>query len=148
MGVSYNLFTGSFIGKVSEFDFIKLDDYTRDHLVDGYLKRASAQFNKICKYDLLNCDDEQRVINEDIPNDELEEILDIISEGMIVQWLKPYLYKADNLKNLLNTADFTQYSPAELLRRIRETYQGAQRDFSNMMKEYSYNHGDLGSLSL
>lgn len=40
------------------------------------------------------------------------------------------------------------YSPAELLYRVREVYQMAQRDFKRMVKEYSYNHGDLTNLAL
>lgn len=67
---------------------------------------------------------------------------------MIVQWLKPYTYKSENLENVLNTSDYTTYSPAELLLRITNAYKMAQRDFRNMRVDYSYNHGDLGSLSL
>ena len=33
-----------------------------------------------------------------------------------------------------------------LLYRITEAYRTVKKDFSNMMKEYSYNHGDLTEL--
>lgn len=148
MSVSYNLFTAAFLGKVTEYDFIKLDDYDRNSVVDGYMKRACAQFNKICKYDLVTGDDVVRELNTTIPDDEIDEIVDIVSEGMLVQWMKPYVYRADNLENALNTSDFSQYSPAELLYRITSAYHEAKRDFKNMIKEYSYNHGDLGNLAL
>lgn len=46
------------------------------------------------------------------------------------------------------TKDFSSYSPAELLLRVRETYNDARRTHIAMMREYSYVHGDLGSLSL
>lgn len=148
MSISYNLFTGAFLGKVTEYDFIRLDDYNRNSIVDGYMKRACAQFNKICKYDLMAYDDTLREFTIDIPDDEIDEIVDIVSEGMLVQWMKPYFYRADNLENVLNTADFSAYSPAELLYRITSAYKMAKRDFTNMMREYSYNHGDLSDLSL
>ena len=65
-----------------------------------------------------------------------------------MQWMKPYFYRADNLENVLNTSDFSQYSPAELLYRLTNAYNTSKKDFMNMMREYSYNHGDLSDLSL
>lgn len=148
MGVSYDLFAGAFLEKVTEYDFIRLDTYDRNSIIDGFMKRACAQFNKICKYDILSGDDILREFQVEIPEDEIEEIVDIVSEGMLVQWMKPYVYKADNLENVLNTADFSAYSPAELLYRIKDTYAMLKRDFTNRMREYSYDHGDLSDLSL
>jgi len=148
MSISYNLFRDAFLDKVTEYDFLRFDDYDRNSTVDGYMKRACAQFNRICKYDLINGDDVLRELIATIPEDEIDEIVDIVSEGMLVQWMKPYFYRADNLENVLNTADFSQYSPAELLYRITNAYTAAKRDFKNMIKDYSYNHGDLGDLSL
>ena len=45
MSVSYDIFTGHFLDKVKEYDFIKLDEYDRTKVVDGYMKRACSQFN-------------------------------------------------------------------------------------------------------
>lgn len=149
MGVSYDIFTGAFLSKVSEFELIQLDDNNRTEIVDGYMKRAVSAFRKNCKYDLFTTgDDELRVFGVDIASDDLDEIVEIISEGMVVQWLKPYVYQQELLQNVLNTRDFTQYSPAELLLRVGNAYAKAQRDYTQMIREYSYNHGDLGDLHL
>ena len=32
-----------------------------------------------------------------------DEIIDIVSDGMLIQWLKPYVYKQELLENVLNT---------------------------------------------
>ena len=149
MGVSYDIFTGAFLSKVSEFELMQLDDNNRTETVDGYMKRAVSAFRKNCKYDLFTTgDDELRVFSVDIDGNDLDEIVDIISEGMVVQWLKPYVYQQELLQNALNTRDFTQYSPAELLLRVGNAYEKAQKDFTQMMREYSYNHGDLTDLHL
>lgn len=148
MGVSYDVFTGAFLSKVTEYDFIRLDPYDRTVTVDSYMKRACAQFNNMCKYDLVTCDDIIREFEDDIPDDELDEIADIVSEGMLVQWMKTYIYRADNLQNVLNTKDFSSYSPAELLYRITNAYEVCKKDFRVMMREYTYAHGDLTDLSL
>ena len=148
MSVSYDVFTEAFLQKVTEYDFLRLDPYNRNATVDGYMKRACAIFNHVCKYDLVTRDDKLRELACDIPEDELDEIVEIVTEGMCVEWMKPYFYRADNLENILNTTDFTAYSPAELLYRITNAYHEAKRDFINMQREYSYNHGDLEDLHL
>ena len=148
MKISYDIFTKAFLEKITEYDFLKLDEESRTDIVDGFMRRACSQFNKICVHDLSSRNDDSRIFNSDIPEDSVDEIVDIVSEGMIVQWLKPYTYKSENLENVLNTTDYTAYSPAELLLRISNAYKMAQRDFKNMCKEYSFNHGDISSLHL
>lgn len=148
MGVSYDVFTGHFLDKVKEYDFIRLDDHDRTKLIDGYMKRACAQFSHVCRYDLVTGDDLIREFETDIEEADLDEIADIVSEGMLVQWMKPYMYKQENYENMLNTTDYSGYSPAELLYRITSAYKTCKRDFANMIKDYSYNHGDLSDLHL
>ena len=148
MSVSYDVFTGAFLAKVQEYDF-PLVDYERDSMIDGFMKRAISSFRRICKYDLASTvDDDSREFTVDIPDDDLEEIADIISEGMLVQWMKPYLFKQENMENLLNTRDFSSYSPGELLAKIGAAHKEANRVFTNMMREYSFNHGDLSDLHI
>ena len=148
MSVSYDVFAGAFLSKVTEYTFIQLQDENRTAIVDGFLRRAITKFAKVCKYDMSIYDDDNRVFNVDIPQDDLEEIVDIVSEGMLEQWMKPYVYRQENLENILNSRDFTTYSPAELLLRISNAYAKVQKDYTNMIREYSYNHGDLSDLHL
>jgi len=148
MSVSYDVFTGAFLAKVTEYDF-PIGSFERNEMVDGYMKRAIAEFKKICKYDLTStADDIVREFHVEIATEDMDELANIISEGMLAQWMKPYVYRQENLENVLNTRDFTSYSPAELLLRIKDTYSMVQRGFTNMMREYSYNHGDLTDLHL
>lgn len=149
MSVPYDRFTEAFLSKITEYDFVNLCDFERNGLIDGYMKRAIAAFKKVCKYDLASTgDDNIREFEIDIPEEDLEEIVEIVSEGMLVQWMKPYTYRQENLEAVLSTKDFTTYSPAELLLRISNAYAAAKRDFTNMIREYSYNHGDLTDLHL
>lgn len=149
MAVSYDVFVGAFLGKISEFDFAQLSDDDRDEVVQSYMKRAVVEFGPMCVYDLVGtANDEDEQYDVDIPDRDLDEIVNIVSEGMVVQWLKPFVYRQEILENVLNTRDFTQYSPAELLMRVGNAYTKSQQDFTQMMREYSYNHGDLTSLHI
>lgn len=148
MNISYDLFIEAFLDKVSEYDFLSLDDFTRNHIVEGYMKRACSQFNRVCKYDLADRDDVVREFRVSIPDNEIDEIIDIVSDGMLVQWMKPFVNRQENLESVLNTRDFTTYSPAELLMRIGNAYEKAQKDYTQLVREYSYNHNDLSELHL
>ena len=82
-------------------------------------------------------------------SDEIDdEIIDIVTDGMVVEWLRQYVNNSDNLENILNTKDFTMYSSKNLLAEIKSLYQDEQKAFTNSMREYSYNHGDLSNLHL
>lgn len=147
MVVSYDVFTGAFLNKISEFEFLNIDDDNRAEIVDGYMKRAMTAFRKNCLHNLKAAsDDTSREFNINIADGDLDEIVEIISEGMVVQWMKPYVYNQELLENVLNTRDYTQYSPGELLRRVGSAYEKVQRDYTQMIREYSYNHGALGEL--
>ena len=147
--VPYDVFTGAFLSKIMDYDFLEMEEGDRTDLIDGYMKRAIADFQKICLYDFSTTfDDTTRTFSVAVPDDAIDELADIISDGMLVQWMKPYTYRQEALENVLNTRDFTTYSPAELLMRVGNAYAKAQRDFTNEMREYSYRHGDLTVLHL
>ena len=149
MIVSYDRFIEAFLAKVTEFDFLRLDEGDRVALVDGYMKRTCAQFNGICVYDIGGFNDETREFNfEGASENDVEEITDIVSDGMIVQWLRQHFYKQENLSITLNTTDFMHYSPAELTYRVMTAYKTARLNFQNAMREYSFRHGDLTGLHL
>lgn len=149
MSLPYDVFTGAFLSKVTEYDFASMGSFERTETVDGYMKRAIAAFRKICKYDLSSTgDDAIREFDVDVDAEDLDELVDIVSEGMLVQWMKGYLYRQENLQNVLSTRDFSAYSPASLLGQITAAYRSARREFTNMMREYSYQHGDLSELHI
>ena len=149
MSISYDIFTDAFLSKITEYEFISLDEFNRTSLIDGYMKRAISQFKKVCLYDLVTtADDLTRVFYVDVSEDDIDELADIISEGMIVQWMKPHTYKQEILENVMNTKDYSMYSPAELLLRVTAAYQDVRENFTKMIREYSYNHGDLTELYL
>lgn len=148
MTVSYDSIIAVFLSKITEFELLSLIEEDRNYILDGYLTRAAASFNKVCEYDLSLRDEEAREFTDDFEESDIDEIADILSEGMLVGWLKPYVYRQELLENVLNTNDFTTYSPAELLLRVGNAYSKAQKDYTQEIREYSFNHGDLTELHL
>ena len=151
MTIPYDNFTGAFLAKITEYDLLELDDGDRQQIVDDYMKRtlASSTLKKVFGCDFASCaDDENREFEVDIDEEYMDEIVEIVSDGMLTQWLKPYVYKQELLENSLNTRDYTLYSPAELLLRVGNAYTKAQKDYTQALREYSYNHGNLTELHI
>lgn len=141
----YKAFIDTFLDKISDYKLLNYEDYLVDELAVGYMKRVCTKFDKICQADLSQQDDNEYAFLSDEIDDE---IIDIVTDGMVVEWLRQYVNNSDNLENILNTKDFTMYSSKNLLSEIKSLYQDEQKAFTNSMREYSYNHGDLSNLHL
>lgn len=149
MTVSYDVFTEAFVNKMTEYRFVAMNSDARQAIVDGYMKRACAQFSEVCKFDIENGDDETRTFTfDEMTNGELIEIVDIVSEGMLMQWMKPYMYMQKNLEMLVVTSDHSFHSQAELVNRVKSVYEMCERNFTKRIRDYSYRHGDLSDLHL
>ena len=141
----YKAFIDTFLDKISDYKLLNYEDYLVDELAVGYMKRVCTKFDKICQADLSQQDDNEYAFLSDEIDDE---IIDIVTDGMVVEWLRQHVNNSDNLENILNTKDFTMYSSKNLLAEIKALYQDEQKAFTNSMREYSYNHGDLSNLHL
>lgn len=149
MSIPYDTFVGAFLSKITEFELLELAQEEREEAVDGYMKRAISRFKKICRVDLTTTgNDTERSFDVDIPDEDVDELVDIISDGMVAQWLKPYVNQQELLTNVMNTRDFITYSPAELNLRVGNAYKAASKEYTQLIREYSYNHGDLTDLHI
>lgn len=138
MATPYSEIIQAFLGKITDTDLPQFDDLTKDTIVIGYMRSACAKFAKVCKVDLRDKDEELQKFNQDL-NDE---IIDILTENMLVEWLKPKVLFSDNLSNLLSTKDFSLYSPANLLKELRETYSYFQKNAKGLINNYSFAHSE------
>jgi len=143
--VPYDRFAEAFLSKISDYNLAMLEGYQQRDLVDRFLHSACAGFARLCKYDLTGeaLDDGTRALLTDIPANQLGEIVDIVSTGMVVAWMNTYLYRQENLQNVLNTTDFSGYSPAELLKQIRVAHKQVSETFNAAMRRYSFDNADM-----
>jgi len=131
MGTPYTEVIDNFSKMITEYKLIELSEEERDGWMTALMNSALAKFQRTNPEKFVR--DGTEFENE---LDDLE--IDIICNLMIVEWLKPYLFSVDNLENLMTTKDWAEYSPANLLRQIRETYDLARLQSKNMVKNYTY----------
>ncbi len=129
-----------FINKITDMDLPRFDDLTRDAIIIGYMKSACTKFAKVCEVDLYDRDE----VMECFSNSLDDEIIDIITENMLVEWLKPKVLFTDNLSNVLNTKDFSMYSPANMLKELRESLAYLKKNAKGLVNNYSFAHSEVG----
>ena len=132
----------SFKDKITDYDLPLYTDDIQYEILCNILRKACAKFGRICKSDLSTRDDEIMSFECDL---KIEEI-DILTEWMVYEWLTPYLNNIENLRNQLNTKDFSFFSPENLLSTIQNVHTASRKRAKSMMNEYSYVNSDLEKL--
>ena len=142
MSTPYSDVYNDFLGKVTDYDLPKFIDTDREEILFGFMKSACVKFKKVCLVDLYDRDEVLTQFNQNLD----DEIIDIITELMIVEWLKPKVLSTENLKNCLSTKDFSLFSPANLLKEMREIFTKCKNDSRGLINNYSFSHADFTKL--
>ena len=140
MATEFDAVYGAFLAKVSDYDLADMVETDAKNIMSDYMKQAIGKFSESCKKDLMNVT--QTGFVDDLTYFEI----DIISELMVEAWCKPRLYNLDLLRNKLSTKDFTTFSPANLLDKIREVYEQSHKRARSMINEYSFRENDIGEM--
>lgn len=131
-----------FTEKVTDYDFLNFTDEENDALLHNLMISSCSQFIR-CQESLTDRDDTAAEFSDDLSDASIE----IIVQGMIVEWLKPRVYKSKALANFLNKKDLNlAASPANMLKELRETLKECQNEFKRLMIEYTYNNSDASEL--
>lgn len=128
---SFETIYEDFLLKIDDIELANYDDDLADETLMGYLRQAIKSFH-YCNQD-LTFDEYSGSFNVELTPLEI----DIISEFMVVKWLKPKLDNLENLRNALNTSDHSFYSPANLLKQVETRYKKSVREAKSLMNEYT-----------
>ncbi|MDF2884225.1 MAG: hypothetical protein K0R54_4792 [Clostridiaceae bacterium] len=138
MATPYSDVINAFLEKVNDTDLPSFTDIEKEEIVTGYLISACRKFYKICVIDLSDRDDVLAQFNQDLD----DEVVDILVEIMMVEWLKPKLLSSENLRSCLTTSDYKIINSVSLAS-IRDTYDLCKKDIKSLINRYSYYHGDF-----
>lgn len=142
MATQYSDVYNSFLGKITDYDLPKFEDIEKESILFGFMKSACVNFKNACNVDLYDRDETLKQFNINLD----DEIIDIITELMIVEWLKPKVLSSENLKNCLSTKDFSLFSPANLLKEMREILIYSRNNARGLINNYSFSHADFTEL--
>ena len=109
MATSYSDIFNAFLYKIEGYKLIQLVTEDRERIISIYLTAACRKAYKKCKQyvDLNDRDDKMQEFHCDLEDD----MIDILAECMVTEWLRPKLYSEELIESRLNTKDYKQYSP-------------------------------------
>lgn len=140
MATDFSVVYGSFLSKVTDTDLSDMTEEDANSVMSDLLKQATVKFSESCKKDLGD------VTATGFVSDLDDYEVDILSELMVEAWYKPHINYTDLLRNKLSTKDFTTFSPANLQKENRESYELAHKRARSMINEYSFRMNNIGDL--
>lgn len=140
MATDFSVVYGSFLSKVTDTDLSDMTEEDANSVMSDLLKQATVKFSESCKKDLSD------VTTTGFVSDLDDYEIDILSELMVEAWYKPHVNYTDLLRNKLSTKDFTTFSPANLQKENRESYELAHKRARSMINEYSFRMNNIGDL--
>lgn len=145
MATSYSEIYEAFIYKIEGYKLMMLLEEDREKIISKYMKAVCRKIHNKCKnyVDLSDRDDTLEQFNTDIG----EEVVDIIAESMITEWLKPKIYSDELLESRLNTKDFTEFSNANLIKQAKEVYLMSAKTSLALVNNYTYSHDDIADVN-
>ncbi|WJJ55268.1 hypothetical protein QB910_000024 [Dabrowskivirus KKP3916] len=108
MPTPYSLIYQSFLGKINDFNFAKLDDDTLTSILRGYLQSSIVKFTKDCRQDLSQRDETNSTFTITLTDIEVE----ILAMMMVDAWLEIRINDDAGLKQVLTDNDFQIHSQA------------------------------------
>lgn len=143
MGTKYEEIYERYRTRVRNYDILDYDSDIVNTMQLDLLNLSISDFEEICVQDLSDRDDELLAFNIDLTNREK----DILALGMVLHFVEPYVYNTDSLKNALNTKDFTLYSPANLLEKMKDLMEATASRLTREMNLYSFRNGEISKLT-
>ena len=140
MATEFSVIYGSFLSKVTDNDLADMTEEAANIVMSDLLKQAIVKFSESCKKNLADVSNTGFVDDLDIYE------IDILSELMVEALYKPHLNFTELLRNKLSTKDFTTFSPANLQKENRESYELAHQRARSMINEYSFRMNNIGEM--
>lgn len=144
MNTGYNYIFSEFKDKITDPDLITFAEDLQNDMLAALMNKSITRCKRIVKkiVDLSHRNDELAEFGIEIP----DEVIDIITEWMLVFWLEPYVNNLENLRNHISTKDFSVYSPANLLEKIGDRYDVSRKNAKSLTNEYSFIIADMKGL--
>ena len=144
MSTPYSTIYDAAISRFSDYDLVPLDEFHREEILLRYMKSARSDFRRVCKFNLDDCDDVAAEFTEDLDND----VIEILALGVAYYWCSAQVLNSEKLRNVLNTKDYSFFSPGSLLNNLRLLRDSMRAAFHSRIIAYSYDNGDIAGLKV
>lgn len=135
-----------FLASIQDYDLLEQGQDLAERQLEHLLMRAVGEsmdmFKNCSQLELSNIDDKEKSFEDDLT---LEEI-NVLVVGMEFFWTQRQLNDTEKMHNVLNTRDFNQYAPQNLLFRLREATADAEDRWDRALRRYAQRHVDIATM--
>lgn len=136
MATKVNIIYQRALSKMREYIFVDMDDDDVYDMLSIFLKSSESEFERIYGKPFIRS-------NQEYNDDLSQEVIEILSLGIVCHWMTAYVADSDKWMNALGTKDFSVFSPANLLKVTAATRDNFLLEFHDKINRYSFIHGDL-----
>lgn len=140
MNTHYSEVDNLFLSKITDDFLLSMDESQIQNLLDVYRFSAGVKFKK-CKK-ISNRNEDLRIFNEKLTDEELE----ILSNLMVLEWIKPRVNSIELLEPAMSTKDYQTFSNANHLNSLQALLKSTRNDVDRMIVSYTYSTNDLTTL--
>lgn len=140
MNTPFAVVDNLFLSKITDDMFLSMEEADVQILLDSYRFGANVKFKK-CKK-LSDRDEELRVYNQKLNDEEL----DILSNFMVLEWIKPRINSIELLEPSMSTKDYQTFSNANHINSLQALLASTRRDVERMMVSYTYSDAAISEL--
>ncbi|EGQ3258144.1 hypothetical protein O0C83_07175 [Staphylococcus pseudintermedius] len=127
----FNLIYDKFLSKITDFSYAQIDKETLEEDLKKKLIQALAYFTQL--------EDKKAEYVDNVFISDLSVLeQEILANIMVINHLDKFIVSEDNMRILLNSKDYKQYSQATLLKELKSTKAEYQSDVEAMKNAYSF----------
>lgn len=146
MATPYSEIYNQFLMAVQDYELLEQGQPFAESQLRRIMMRTVAELEQMLlrtsHIDLKERDEERQEFIADLPDD----VIELMVIGMTYHWLQPRLNNTENMHNVLNTRDFSQYAPQNLIFRLREILESAEDRWRRAKRHYTHDHIDLATM--
>lgn len=129
----FTLIYDKFLSKLTDFSYLNLEQEVLESDLKTRLIIALSDFTTLDE-SKKEYDDYSNCFIEDLNVEEQE----ILARLMVVNYLDKFIFSEDLLKSSLNSKDYKQYSPTNLVKELRQLKSQFQSGVYTKMNAYSH----------
>lgn len=148
MATPYSKIYNEFLFSVQDYNLLELSQESAERQMLSLMHRSVGRIANMAsnvlgeEFDLSLYDDDAEEFEMDIP----EDLIDVIVTGMNYYWVMPYVNNTENMYNVLNTKDASQYAPHNMLFRLRELREDMDDRFRRARHDFAQRYGDIENM--
>lgn len=133
----------SFLGKVTDYNFVNMSEDDVYELMFGYFKSAISQPYVRRLFSSVKMDDEIMEMTFTLKNSVDEDsdkyfIIEVLSRGMVIAWLEPQVKSTVNLSQMYGGKEQKFYSQAQQLSELKDLLSTTKSEQRRIICDHGY----------